>query len=270
MPLGPGEHRLVVWAESDVSKGQSDALAVTCVGRKTVKPCLYVLAIGAASYPGRWKLHYADADAGQVASVFDRHSREIFEKVEIRSLLNGDVTKAKILEGLAWLKARLAAGRNPQDVGVIFYSGHGWADQSGEFFLLPVDAVTSSSQRTIETIQEVGIPATAIKKFCQEVLPCRLAIFLDACHSGAADVAGLARISAARDNLGRQLARSDCGVVLIASSKGSQNSPKTTRSRPAFLPRPWSTACGAKPVSSTRTWSSCRTFISTWPPLSAR
>ncbi len=224
VPLAPGEHKVVVWAESDVSKGQSDTITVTCVGKRTVKPCLYVLSIGASSYPGRWELRYADADADQVASVFDKHSRDIFASVEIRSLTNGDVTKAKILEGLAWLKARFAASRNPEDVGVIFYSGHGWADEAGEFFLLPVDAVANGSPITAETIQQTGVPAKAIKQFCQEALPCRLAIFLDACHSGAADVAGLARVSAARDNLGRQLARSDCGVVLVASSKGSQDS----------------------------------------------
>ncbi len=172
-----------------------------------------------------------------MASVFDNHSRDIFARVEIRSLMNGEVTKAKILEGFAWLKERLTARRNPEDVGVIFYSGHGWADPSGEFFLLPVDAVANSSQRTIETIQQLGIPAKAIKQFCQEALPCRLAIFLDACHSGATDVAGLAKVSAARDNLGRQLARSDCGVVLVASSKGSQDSREDDRLKAGFFTR---------------------------------
>ena len=37
-------------------------------------------------------------------------------------------------------------------------------------------------------------------------------------------MAELAKVAAARDDLGRQLARSDCGVVLIASSKGNQDS----------------------------------------------
>jgi WD40 repeat protein len=223
VPLSPGEHKIVVWAESDQSKGQSDVVTVKCAGR-TAKPCLYVLCIGASSYPGRWKLKYAHADAAQVASVFDKNSRPVFDRVETRSLLNDEVTRPKILDGLAWLKAKLAGTKNPEDVAVIFYSGHGWADDAGEFYLLPVDGVAGSSEELAKTARSAGVSAKEVKQFCQEALPCRFAIFLDACRSGAADVAGLTKMSSARDDLGRQLARSDCGVVLIASSKGSQDS----------------------------------------------
>ena len=227
VPLGPGEHRIVACAESDVSQGQSEVATIVCTGKKTLKPCLYVLSIGASAYPGRWKLKYAASDAAQVAAVFEHNGRPVFDRVEIRSLLNRQASKAGILEGLQWLKARLAVRRNPEDVAVVFFSGHGWADETGRFFLLPIDGPGDGAGPTgpaPQTIRQNCVSAEAIKQFCQEALPCRLAIFLDACRSGAADVAGLAKVAAARDDLGRQLARSDCGVVLIASSKGNQDS----------------------------------------------
>jgi WD40 repeat protein len=238
VPLGPGEHRIVACAESDVSQGQSEVATIVCTGKKPLKPCLYVLSIGASSYPGRWKLKYADSDAAQVAAVFEHNGRPVFDRVEIRSLLNQQATKAGILEGLQWLKARLALRRNPEDVAVVFFSGHGWADETGRFFLLPIDGPGGGAGQAgpaQETIRQSCVSAEAIKQFCQEALPCRLAIFLDACRSGAADVAGLAKVAAARDDLGRQLARSDCGVVLIASSKGNQDSREDDALRAGFF-----------------------------------
>ena len=101
-------------------------------------PSLYVLSIGINDYPDkRLKLDCAAPDARDIRQAFLTNSKRQFPGgVQTRLLLDGQATRANILEGLQWLSSK-AKGN---DVAVVFYAGHGDSQIEGQFYLVPFDA----------------------------------------------------------------------------------------------------------------------------------
>ncbi|HKM55678.1 MAG TPA: caspase family protein, partial [Isosphaeraceae bacterium] len=136
----PGSHRLTVQASNAVSKAVSDPVEV--VTAKNDNPAaasgsLYVLAVGINDYPDkRLKLDCAAPDAQSLRKAFLTNSSKLFRGVEVKLLLNGQATRASILEGLQWLSSSV----KPGDMAVVFYAGHGDCKIEGQFYLVPVDA----------------------------------------------------------------------------------------------------------------------------------
>ena len=54
-------------------------------------------------------------------------------RVEIRRFVDREATRGNFFDGLQWLKK----GMKTQDVGIIFFSGHGHRDEDGIFYMLP-------------------------------------------------------------------------------------------------------------------------------------
>jgi len=179
----PGTHRLIVQADSEVSKGLSDPVEIAR-GGGDAEPgmakgsgTLYVLAIGINDYPDkRLKLDCAASDARALRQAFLDHSRRLFRGVEARLLLNGEATRAHILEGLGWLSATAKAG----DVAVVFYAGHGDSKIENQFYLVPVDA-------NLRDLGHSGISGEDLRKGIGD-LPCTIMLLLDACYAGSIDV----------------------------------------------------------------------------------
>ena len=84
-------------------------------------------------------------------------------------------TRAAILDGLAWLKDRAAA--DPEATAVVYYSGHGWINQSnGRYYLIPHD------------VKPHNIPGSALladdfTTALREVKARRLLVVIDSCHA---------------------------------------------------------------------------------------
>ena len=98
-----------------------------------------LVGVGESAYPA-WSLPVTVKDIQAIRSILidpnlcaypgdDRHIRLIHDKT---------ATQAAILDGLAWLKAQAAA--DPDATAMVFYSGHGWLDEStGQYYLIPHD-----------------------------------------------------------------------------------------------------------------------------------
>jgi len=214
--LTPGrEHAIQVVADSDVSQGISETLKVTCLDPHETRPSLYILAIGISDYPEDLRLAFGRNDAEKTAAVLRSHGSTIFEEVEMRLVMDQNATRQGILDGFAWLKERLSRRRDPQNVGVIFFAGHGIHDEKNRFFLVPVGGSAKS-------VSETCFSDRLIKQFREDAPPCRLVLFLDACHSGAAKVFDAERINRAQNELGVELARIDYGVILISACRGGE------------------------------------------------
>jgi hypothetical protein len=215
--LGPGAHTVSVLAESPVSKGMSPTAVVTRAGASE-KPNLYVLAMGVSAYPGTMKLNYAATDALLLTRTLQEKSRAVFGKIEMKVLTDKQVTKAGMREGLDWLKSKMTA----KDVGIVSFSGHGGRDDdTGKFFLIPVD-VGRDMEKTCFAGEEL--------KERLEDMPGRIVAILDACHSGAVTEIRVGR----PDNLVRDLTTDDYGVVVLASSLGSECSLESSATRAGF------------------------------------
>lgn len=218
LTVPPGAHTFAVLAESKVSKGLSRWVTVTRAG-SAEKPNLYVLAVGVSAYPGRLKLNYAASDAVLTSNALRAKGGALFANIEVKLLTDADATKNNVLAGLDWLNSKMT----PKDVGVVFFSGHGGRDDdTGKFYLIPVD-IGPDLAATCLAGDDV--------KARLEQMPGRLVAILDACHSGSVADAPPARA----DGLVRDLLTEECGVVVLASSLGSEVSLESPLTKAGFF-----------------------------------
>jgi uncharacterized caspase-like protein len=213
--LLPGKHTLQMQAESVVSKALSAPVEVVIAGADDKLPNLYVVAIGIADYPAPMKLRYAAKDARVLSQTFRNKGRDVFGRVEVKLLTDGEATPQAITESVAWLGSMMT----PRDVGILSFSGHGTRDPRGRFYLVPVDVDEKAPERTC-------VSGDVLKRALAN-MPGRLITILDACHSGAAAPSpGAARTGkeARADDLVRDLVTDDYGVVVMCSSLGREYS----------------------------------------------
>jgi uncharacterized caspase-like protein len=210
--LKPGLNTLVVQADSPVSQGLSDPIEVTYEPQEQVQlPALYVLAVGITEYPGDLRLHYAAKDAEAIDRAFRQKSSPLYRKVEVKLLTDARATRKEILAGLTWLRKEVTKN----DVGVVFFSGHGQTDNEGSLYLLPVDGDPNDLLAT-------ALPNDQLKKAMAGISG-RVLALLDACHAGAGGGDGhKGPPNGLTDDLVRDLATGEVGVIVMASSTGRE------------------------------------------------
>jgi hypothetical protein len=221
--LDPGPHTLAVQAESAVSKAVSEPVHVTFGARGLVRgasaaaatppqalPSLYVLTVGVSDYPEPLKLSYAAKDAQAIAHACQAGSPPLYRKVEVKTLTDAEATRRGILSGLTWLRKEMTQN----DVAVVSFAGHGSKDADGRFYLLPMD------------VDQNDLLATAVSgeefKRTLEATPGRFVLLLDACHSGAVEGEKRRAAGSLTDDLVRDLATDDYGVIVMCSAMGRE------------------------------------------------
>lgn len=136
-----------------------------------------LVGVGESAYP-TWSLPVTVKDIQAIRSILidpnlcaypgdDRHIRQIHDKT---------ATRAAIVDGLAWLKAQ--AGADPNATAMIFYSGHGWLDESTSlYYLIPHDVEPYN-------IAASALPAQEFTDALREIKTKRLLVVIDCCHAG--------------------------------------------------------------------------------------
>jgi WD40 repeat protein len=220
----PGTHQLSVRAESDVSTATAKELEVTYdAGAQDRGPKLYVLAVGIDKYPGSLRLEGAVNDANGIIKDFKELGKPPYGMVETRPLLDQQATRQGILDGLKWLSDKMTA----EDTAVVFYAGHGHRDRkTHQFFLIP-------SNVNLDNLAQTAVSGAELKKELQGVKG-KVLVLLDACHSGAIggvrpDGAGLT------EDLQRQLAAEDCGVVVMCAATSSEEAGENAAARHGYF-----------------------------------
>jgi uncharacterized caspase-like protein len=104
---------------------------------------------------------------------------------------------------------------------VVFFSGHGQRDGDGRFYLLPVDV-------DADNLLATGLSDDDLKKVLAD-LPGRVLTLLDACHAGAAGGDARKAAGALTDDLVRDLATDDYGVVVMAAAMAREYSLENNR-----------------------------------------
>ncbi|MGF1674984.1 MAG: HEAT repeat domain-containing protein [Rivularia sp. (in: cyanobacteria)] len=92
----------------------------------------------------------------------------------IRLLYNETATKEKILENLTWLKQQ--AENDPEATILIYYSGHGCLDNSGNYYLIPHETDRAD-------IPDTALSAETINQALQAIPAQRLLVIIDSCHA---------------------------------------------------------------------------------------
>ena len=178
----------------------------------SVKPKLYVLAVGVSTYQDRTlKLNYPAKDARDFAQAMLAQKARLYRDVEVKVLADAQATKDEVLDGLEWLQRQVTS----RDVGMLFLAGHGVNDPNGIYYYLPANA-------DVDRLKRTGVPFSDIKNTLA-ALAGKAVFFVDTCHSG--NVMGTARRGAGDITaVVNELASAENGVVVFAASTGRQYS----------------------------------------------
>ncbi|MDT5122019.1 MAG: hypothetical protein QOC96_1501 [Acidobacteriota bacterium] len=190
IPIVAGENRLTAYAFNHDNIKSSDA-TLTVNGADSLKRpgTAYVLAVGVNTYSNpNYSLKYAVADAEDFSAEF-KHQQETlkkYERIEVIPLYDKQATKANILQTLS----QLAAKAQPEDAVIVYFSGHGTAQQQ-RFYLIPSDLGyqgerTKLSAKDLQTILEHSISDQELEAAFEKIDAGQLLTVIDACNSGQA------------------------------------------------------------------------------------
>mgnify|MGYP001793641057 CR=1 FL=1 len=134
-----------------------------------------LIGVGESAYP-RWSLPVTVKDTQAIKSVLTNPNICAYPNSDnnIRLLYDSTATRSAIVNGLGWLKAQ--AANDPEATVIVYYSGHGWLDQStGQYYLIQHD------------IEPFDIPNSAFSaqnftEALQQIKSKRLLVLIDCCH----------------------------------------------------------------------------------------
>ena len=177
---------------------------------------LYVLAAGVSKFqdPKVPQLDWAAKDARDFAAALKQQTR-LYRKVEVKLLTDEEATSGAILNGLTWLKRQVGQG----DVGVVFLSGHGVTDPTGDYYYVPYNTEIEVVGGVPLPTRGSSVPDIEIARTLKQ-LAGNAFFFFDTCHSGKA--AGISfKGSPDYNKLINEIAGS-ANAVVLASSTGSE------------------------------------------------
>jgi WD40 repeat protein len=174
------------------------------------QPRLYALTVGVNEYyDSRLRLTYASPDATALAEALQRVGEKIYERIELKTVLDADVNTANLDKVFGELSQRVRA----QDVFVFFIAGHG-KTVDGRYYFLPQDFRYQGE----DSIVQRGIGQERWQEWFARIRARKSILLYDTCESGTLTgdrVAqrGLERV-AALDRLTQAMGR----TVLTAST----------------------------------------------------
>ncbi|HEX7966616.1 MAG TPA: caspase family protein, partial [Stellaceae bacterium] len=202
LPLDPVRNEIRFATESQTaaiqSRGDDDLIveakssaADTAPDPVTAGVQLFVVAIGVSEYQqAEFRLANAANDARAVAELLRQPTPPVYERAEVELLLDRDATIPNITAALR----KVAAKSRPQDIAVIFLSGHGEA-VDGKYFFAPVDFATrhpellakanGASEHEIldELFRQDGLGEAELLPIVEKIQGALLLV-LDTCFSG--------------------------------------------------------------------------------------
>jgi WD40 repeat protein/uncharacterized caspase-like protein len=152
-------------------------------------PKAYVLAIGVDDYGNeRWNLRFAAKDAGVIAEFLVPKLKQAGYEPKIRLLQTGEgfgrqASKEAIREAFA----EMSRAATPDDVLLIFYSGHGFSDNRANFYLFPDDSNPwqYNWKRPPAQAVESAISARQLSEWLRLTSASEIVLIIDACQSSA-------------------------------------------------------------------------------------
>jgi WD40 repeat protein len=214
IPLPRGDSLVQLFAENKNGVSTPAAVSLTWAGAKedfSVKPKLYVLAVGVSNYADKsLKLNLPAKDARDFAAALAVQKGKLYREVEVKLLTDQEATKDEVVDGLDWLRKQVGQ----KDMGMLFLSGHGVNDPVGGYYYLPHNANPDKLMRT-------GVPMSDIRLTLAS-LAGKSVFFVDTCHAG--NVLGSGRKGVENDLTAvvNELASAENGVVVFSSSTGRE------------------------------------------------
>jgi hypothetical protein len=175
------------------------------------KPKLYALVVGISHYgDASLTLGLAAKDASDFAAALNAQKGGIYRDVEVRLLTDDAATSDAVLDGLDWLEKQVTS----RDMAMLFLAGHGTTDEKNRYFFLPTDA-------DLKKLRSTAVQGTDIQDTLSAISG-KVIAFLDTCHSAAVSGEGRRRGAVDTTAIINELATTDRGAVVFASSTGRE------------------------------------------------
>jgi WD40 repeat protein/uncharacterized caspase-like protein len=175
----------------------------------------YVVAVGVSAYEDpAWDLRYADDDARRLVQVLEPRLKatgqykevvpilllaDWVERDGVRTVTAATATKQNVKAVLDILAGRdvpedvrdaLPNGARlhraePDDLVLIAYSSHGYADRAGNFYLFPYDIGSNTGKVVSAEILKRAISSAELSVWLRDLDAGELIMVVDACHSAA-------------------------------------------------------------------------------------
>ncbi len=191
--LDPGENvvqaRVYDGARSVFTESAGLRFAAAVPEQEAGRGKLFVLAVGIDHFAQpRFKLGYAVADAQSFVEVMRTAGRSLFSAVQVTALIDGDATRAGILEALD----RIARQAGPADTFLFYAATHGVRNEAdGRFLLIPADAAEPGS---MEALARSAVDETALVTALARIRARNGLLLLDTCYSGQLTAENLANV----------------------------------------------------------------------------
>jgi WD40 repeat protein len=207
VPIVAGENRLSAYAFSQENIKSQDA-TIRIVGADNLKRkgTAYILAVGVNQYSNTdWNLNFAVNDAKGISEMLDQSFNKLkaYAQVVPVTLLNGEGSKANILTVFDLLSGIITSAPSgapdelkklrraePEDDIIIFFSGHGMADQD-RYYLIPHDMEYQGRRVDLdkagrEIIMKHSLSDKGLNIGFEKIDAGRMMLIIDACQSGQA------------------------------------------------------------------------------------
>ncbi len=238
IPVVAGTNRLAAYAFNNDNIKSADA-TIEIKGGENLrrKGVAYLLTVGVNRYANaQYNLKYAVADAQDFAAEFKRQQTVLgnYERVEVISLTDEQATKEHLLKVLV----DLAGKSQPEDAVVIYFAGHGTAQQN-RFFLIPHDLGyagerTQLDDKSLQNILTHSISDGELEHALENVDAGQLLLVIDACNSGQALEAEEKRRGPMNSRGLAQLAY-EKGMYILTAAQSYQAAQETARLGHGFL-----------------------------------
>jgi WD40 repeat protein len=180
-------------------------------GEFTIKPKLYVLAIGVSKYEDKnLTLQFAAKDAKDFAESLLKEKGGLYRDVVVKVLIDEKANRDEIIDGFDWISKETTS----RDIAIVFLAGHGVNEKGGVYYFLPVNA-------NIDRLRRTGVPFSEMKNTVTS-LAGKTILFIDTCHAG--NVMGARGAPTDITGVVNELASAENGAVVFASSTGKQYS----------------------------------------------
>lgn len=192
---------------------ESHPVEVAVVYQGEPRPAtLHLLLVGINEYKNSvLNLNYALPDAQGLREFFIATKGGLFKQVKEYELYNKAATKAGILQKLQEVQSS-----NPEDVVVLYLSGHG--ESVGDVWYFVTHEVTAPEREDV--LRSQALSSMVLKEHLDKLKAQKVLVFMDSCKSGSALKAFAGRDIADR-RAAVQLARA-AGIYIVAASTKEQ------------------------------------------------
>lgn len=136
----------------------------------------FVLIVGINSYVDTTipNLSFAQADARSMYGFFATDRRSPTDADRVQMLIGADATRQNVLRAIREHLIQKAVA--PNDTAILFFAGHGFADQNETYL--------ATSDTELQSLPETAIALTTLRTYWGRIQAGRKILITDACHSG--------------------------------------------------------------------------------------